>query len=315
MEEKLAVLNVNVLSEAKRIFRLCLHKNLKICPDAQHERAFCIFCAIATKHPSVWEVLVNRVTERKMALLRIPQAGEYNMNDVRKFVRVASMTLGLLVQQDDPPKTSAADKKRPRSSNDVDVTITSTEASLFLHGSKFDSSTTSAKPAQHKAAKSKAGGAPAAAIKKKNSPLSGDDEVVSEEDEGLFQTSVNTFLVQMRDWNEITKEVTALHGDLPSLIKNNNIARLLGLACPLSLAARVDDVCSMCGHAIGQPAPSSYDREYGAGAPSKHQVPRPLQCIQCKNLFHTICVFPRTIEFLEPFKCTECRVNHHVHYV
>lgn len=321
---KVLQLSASVLSEAKRILRLCLIKKLSISSDAQHERAFCLFCAIATRYPIVWEALLGRIAERRVATVRIPNAGEYNINDIKKFIRVATVTLGLAVA---PPHesgavapqtlqepTNAAGKggvrngkntqKRPHS--EPDVAITSDEASLMLHGSKFDISSSGAKQQPQKPSlKVK----PPTAKKRGRHAAADPDESGSDDDRLLLQSgSVSSFLVSARNWNEITNDVVMLLADRPVLLRSDSVAKLLGTAAGDATQSVVTNdeerACNKCGEAIVRGAVVA-----SPDGVSEHKLPASLVCSLCRTTVHRLCVVPRTIEFILPFVCTECRVR------
>ncbi len=300
LSSKLSKMSKSVLEEAKRVLRLCLHKNVKICSDAQHERAFCIFCAIATKHMKVWEAFVGRLTERRMTTLRIPQAGEYNLNEIKKFIRVACVTLGLKTTetpQCDESDVAAAGRKRARV--EVDVPISSTEASLLFHGSTFDTSTTVASK-QNRTTKAKGGGVPGVAQRRANEPA---DDVDDDDDASPF-ASVPSFAIRSRDWDSVVLEASKFYEELPSLCNIPGVAALLGCVggqVSPSSCSNGSTVCCGCGE------PAQIGNGNDGRPPSKHQVVV-LKCVRCDAIFHRPCLFPATFEVRHPFVCTKCRI-------
>lgn len=296
LSSKLSIMSKTVLEEAKRILRLCLHKNVKICSDAQHERSFCIFCAIATKHTQVWEAFLGRLAERRMTTLRIPQAGEYNLNEVKKFIRVACVTLSLKTTEAPPCDDSdvaAAGRKRSRA--EAEVPISSDEASLLFHGSAFDKTTVVSK--QSKATKTRGG----VVQRRTNEPAY--DGVDDDSEDGAPPTSLPSFAIRTRDWDSLVLEASQLYAELPTLTSTSpGVAALLG--CVGGQSPSDDDgsvvCCGGCGERIGS-------GNVNGRPPSKHQVVV-LKCVRCAAVFHRACLVPATLEVQYPFVCTECRI-------
>lgn len=228
-----------IKSEAQRIMRLCLLKNVKISPSPQHERIFSILCAIAVSQPNVWETVLERLSIRKSNVWRIPNVGEVNVSDVKKFISVAVAALKLTVAiKNGKNETEKAELLNDRSRVDLStaadvISAAEAEESVYANSDKMPIASSLSRRCRQKQSR----------------VVEECDEVVDVDYTDERQGGVTFF--QHCDWTEIAARVDAVHkskpfwrcGGMPAPETRDNVEE-----CILrnSLMSRVSDNGLLC---------------------------------------------------------------------